>query len=99
MEFTDEVLIRAMNVHKAGQQGNIYSGIFIREELFEFEKQVLFEERMSIMLPKKFVDMPLDMAKRKYPMEQRPQIIKTNETGDINFTFNLLTDCCDIVQL
>ena len=38
MEYTDEVFIRAMNKHKAEQQGDIYSGVFIREEIFEFER-------------------------------------------------------------
>jgi len=42
------------------------------------------------MLPKSFKDMPVEQAKLKYPMEQRPQIIKTNEGTDINFTFSLL---------
>lgn len=92
MEYTDEVFIRAMNKHKAEQQGDIYSSVFIREEIFEFERQMLFQEKMSIMLPKKFFDMPLELAKIKYPMEQRPQIIKTNEIGDINFTFSLLEE-------
>ena len=29
------------------------------------------------------------MARMKYPMEQRPQVIRTNERTDINFTFSL----------
>lgn len=92
MEYEDEAFIRVMNRQKAGQQGDIYSGIFIREELFEFERQILFEGKMCLMLPKKFIDMPVEAAKVKYPMEQRPQIIKTNETGDVNFSFSLLDE-------
>ena len=71
MEYTDEVFIRAMNKHKAEQQGDIYSGVFIREEIFEFERQMLFQEKMSIMLPKKFFDMPLELAKIKRSEERR----------------------------
>ena len=44
---------------------------------------------MKIMLPEKFEDMPLEVAKIKYPMEQRPAVIKTNEKTDINISLNL----------
>ena len=30
--------------------------------------------------------MPLEIAKIKYPMEQRPAVIKTNEKTDINIS-------------
>lgn len=42
------------------------------------------------MLPRSFRNMPMDLARLKYPMEQRPQVIRTNEGTDINFTFSLL---------
>lgn len=90
MAYADEPLIQMMNGYKSGQQGTLETGIYIKEELFEFESVQLFDHRMSVMLPKKFTDMPLEQAKIKYPMEQRPQIIKTNEKTDINFTFSLL---------
>ena len=50
MEYTDEVFIRAMNKHKAEQQGDIYSGVFIREEIFEFERQMLFQALLFLMV-------------------------------------------------
>lgn len=90
MSYTDEKIIKVMNAHKEGIQGNIEEGIFIKEELYTFEEARLFDDKMRIMLPKAFKDMPMEQAKLKYPMEQRPQVIKTNERTDINFTFSLL---------
>lgn len=90
MEHVDEKIIKALNAHKSGAQGTIETGMYIREERYEFGRIELFEQKMSILLPTTFMDMPLEQARLKYPMEQRPQIIKTNSAGDINFTFSLI---------
>lgn len=90
MSYSDEKIIEAFNSYKKEQHGDIYSGVFIKEELYQFERQELFEGKVSIMLPDNFVDMPPELARIKYPMEQRPQIIKMNEDGSINFTFSFL---------
>lgn len=90
MEYADEELIKMMNSYKAGQHGTLESGIYIKEEKYEFVETFLFEDKMSVMLPKSFDDMPMELAQIKYPMEQRPQVIKTNEITDINFTFSLV---------
>lgn len=90
MSYFDEQIIKKLNQHKTGIEGTIETGITICEELYLFARKELFDNRMSIMLPETFIDMPMEQAKLKYPMEQRPQIIKTNEAGDINFTFSLI---------
>lgn len=90
MSYEDEKMIKAMNAYKKGVYGSLEEGFFIREELVLFEKTELFDHKMQIMLPKSFTDMSIELAKLKYPMEQRPQVIKTNEATDINFTFSLL---------
>ncbi len=90
MSYFDEQIIKKLNQHKTETQGTIETGITICEELYLFERKELFDNRMSIMLPETFIDMPIEQAKLKYPMEQRPQVIKTNEAGDINFTFSLI---------
>jgi len=90
MKYADESIIESMNQYKKNQYGDIYSGIYIKEELFQFERRELFDGRMSVMLPVKFIDMPLEYAKIKYPSEQRPKIIKMSEDGGVNFTFDLL---------
>ncbi len=90
MAYEDEKIIKAMNAYKKGTYGSLKEGFFIREELVEFEKEWLFDHKMQILLPVSFSDMSMELAKLKYPMEQRPQVIKTNEETDINFTFSLL---------
>ena len=90
MAYEDEKMIKAMNAYKKGTYGSLEEGFFIKEELMEFEKEWLFDHKMQIMLPASFTDMTMEMAKLKYPMEQRPQVIKTNEGTDINFTFSLI---------
>lgn len=90
MVYEDEKIIKAMNAYKKGTYGSLEEGFFIREELVEFKKEWLFDHKMQIMLPASFSDMPMELAKLKYPMEQRPQVIKTNEKSDINFTFSLI---------
>lgn len=90
MSYADEQIIEALNSYKKKQYGDIETGIFIKEELYEFNRQEFFDGKMSVMLPNKFIDMPLELAKMKYPMEQRPQVIKMNEQSDINFTFSIL---------
>ena len=89
MSYTDEKMIKVMNAHKEGVQGSIGEGITIREELYIFGETQLFDGRMQVMLPQSFQDMPSGLARLKYPMEQRPQVIRTNERTDINFTFSL----------
>lgn len=90
MQYTDEIITKKMNEHKTGVSGTIEENLIINEQEFTFERVSLFENKMSLMLPETFADMPLEAAKLKYPMEQRPQIIKTSEDTKINFTFSLI---------
>lgn len=92
MEYTDEIIIKGMNQYKTEQHGDIEKGIYLKEQLFKFEREEYYDGKFSVMIPTSFKDMPLEYAKIKYPSEQRPKIIKTNEEGDINFTFNLLEE-------
>lgn len=71
MGFIDEKIIKNMNEYKKDQYGNIYDGVYIREELLEFEKVELFDGKISIMIPKTFIDMPEKLAKLKYPSSYR----------------------------
>jgi len=90
MAYEDEKIIQMMNIYKAELHEDIYAGMYMKGELLKFQKEYLFDDNMSIMLPESFIDMPEEMIKIKYLMEQRPKIIKTNEAYSVNFTFNLL---------
>ena len=66
--------------------------VIIDEEEYNFTRTILCDNKVSILLPEEFADMPLEIAKQKYPMEQRPQIIKTNTDQSVNFAFNLFPE-------
>lgn len=90
MTHYDEDIIKAKNSYKAGVSGSIFDGIMLREERIEFEQQKIFDGKIFVYLPKSFEDMPQNLRELKYPMNARPEIIKTNADGDVNFCFNLL---------
>lgn len=67
-------------------KGNV--PVRIGERYYEFVEESFFEQKITMWIPKDFTDMPLQMSKLKYPYEQRPQIIKTDETGATNITLS-----------
>lgn len=88
MDFMDEEVVK-LRQKARDSKSSLQTGYYIDGKLIEFEEALLFDEKMSVLLPKEFVDMPLKLAKLKYPSEQRPQIIKTNLMTTVNFGFNL----------
>ena len=90
MGNVDEKIAKAINDYKTKSYGDIESGVFIKEEFIQFERVEFFEGQVGVMLPKGYIDMPIEMQELKYPSVHRPQIIKCNEKGDVNFTFSLL---------
>lgn len=89
MPQTEEDIIRLRNGYKKESQEN-EEGFYIREQLITLEKQYVLQDRICVQLPEDFRDMPLELARIKYPSEQRPPVIKSNLKGDVNFTFQML---------
>ncbi|GMA99905.1 hypothetical protein [Pelosinus sp. IPA-1] len=69
---------------------NIYEGVTINDEHYEFHEVSFFEDKLTLHIPTSFVDMPAELAAMKYPSSDRPQIIQTDLTGSINITLNLI---------
>lgn len=69
------------------EERNIYTGIRIDGKWIYFERRFLWEEAISIMLPKSFYSMSLEEARIKYPSEHRPQCILTDPSGSVNLLF------------
>lgn len=90
MTDVDLKIAGAINQYKTECHGDMEKGFFIKEELIKFQQTELFDGQVTVMLPEHYVDMPMQMQEIKYPSVHRPQIIKTNEAGDINFAFSLL---------
>lgn len=57
---------------------------------YEFEETEFFDGAVKMYIPNTFFDMPMEARKFKYPSENRPEIIKCNETGGIAITFNII---------
>ncbi|MCM1159599.1 MAG: hypothetical protein NC412_00105 [Roseburia sp.] len=89
MDFSDEHVIELRKNRMKEEYCDIKTGFFLDGEVVKFESQIIYQEKMSILLPEGFITMPKKIAKVKYPSEYRPQVIKTDDTGMVNMTFNL----------
>lgn len=78
------------NVTADPEKQSIDTGIKILGRWIYFERQPLAKETITMMLPKDFVPMSPDIARKKYPSEQRPETIFTDETGTINLMFQYM---------
>lgn len=88
----DEKILDFINeAEKKEARKNICSGpVKIGNRYYEFEETEFFEEKLKIYIPKDFEDMPLKARKFKYPSESRPEIIKSNENGNIAITLKII---------
>lgn len=99
MDFLDEKIIEARRKEAQKELNIREDGLIVNGEQIDFQEMLLFHEKMTILLPTSFVDMPQKIARLKYPSEQRPQIIKTDLLGSTNFAFNLFDKAIKPVQM
>ena len=90
MEYFDEEVISAIHIKRREEYGNIEEGLYIQNSLILFHKVLLFEDKLSVMLPNEFVIMLPELIRTKYISEKKPDIIYTSLDGSVNFSFNLL---------
>jgi hypothetical protein len=90
MENMDEKILEFINeAEKAEEPKNICEGpVKVGGRYYEFEEKEFFDGKLKLYIPKDFEDMAQNLREIKYPSSQRPQIIKTDETGSINITLN-----------
>lgn len=89
-EFFDKKILEYRKRARKEKYHSLETGMYIKDELVQFSRKTLFQEKMSIMLPTTFVDLPEHLAKMKYTSEQRPQIVKTSLDTSVNIVFSLL---------
>lgn len=89
MDFLDEEIMEFRKSAKKSKYNSLETGMYIKDRLIHFKETHVLSDKVSVMLPEGLTDMPLGMAKIKYPSEQRPQVIKTSDDGTVNFTFSL----------
>lgn len=86
----DEKLIDGRHLERINRFTSIETGIYVQGELLQFCEVRMFDNKVGLFLPTVFKDMKAEDAKRKYFSEQRPEIIKTNEDGTVNFSFSMV---------
>lgn len=87
MEYYDEHIVKALHIQRRDTFGGIDEGLYINNELIHFNKILLFNERVSVMLPENFVPMLPEIAEVKYFSGKRPDEIYTSLDMSVNFTF------------
>ena len=103
-EFLDEKIIEMMNeveqpvlpleeeVEVKPEERTIYTGIKIKDKWVYFEERLFVEDKIKMMVPDFFTEMEQELAKIKYPSEQRPEMILTDDTTSINLMFSYMED-------
>lgn len=88
MEDKDKIILGMRNGGRKEAHKSIYDEYtVIGNTRYLFDWCTVVHRRIHIMLPTEFVDLPLEIAKLRYPSEDRPQIIKSSIDSLINFAF------------
>ena len=74
------------------EERTIYTGIKIDGQWIYFEERTFIEDKIAMMVPTEFAEMPPEVAKVKYPSEQRPGTILTDSSGAVNMMFSYMAD-------
>ena len=67
---------------------DIKTEFYANNEKIELEEINILSNKIHILMPKSFSIMSEEMSIIKYPSENRPTLIYTNESGSINITLN-----------
>ena len=99
--YADEKILDFLNgAEKELIQQNICDGpVKVGKKSYEFKENLFFDEKLSIYIPEEFVDMSENMKNTKYPSNQRPEIIKTDEAGSTNIMLNRIDNELDEDQV
>ena len=75
MEYFDEEVISAKHIKRRDEYGSIEEGLYIQNSLTLFHKELLFEEKLSVMMPNEFVIMLPELVDTKYISEKKPAYV------------------------
>jgi len=78
--------------NRESEKHTIYTGLKIKGQWFDFAEHLYANDKITMMTPTSFIPMSIETAKLKYPSEQRPETILTDNTGAINIMFNYMND-------
>ena len=88
-KFLDELIL---SERKRGKKKVLDKQIDLERDLPEqyLQTVVMSDKATSIKIPAFMKDLPEKLVEQKYEFEPIPQIIKSTQNGNINFTFSLL---------
>lgn len=89
MDNLDETIIKLKNEQRKRENTHIESGVYIKDIWTEFHVVEVLDNKLTLLIPTSFVNMPAAVAKVKYPSEQRPQCIKTSLDTSVNMAISL----------
>jgi hypothetical protein len=90
--YVDEKIIPIKVSNTDEHHQSLEEGYYISGRLETFSREKYFEGLVSAYVPDSFINMPDEVKEIKYPTNFRPDIIKTNLSGDIDLSFSLLTN-------
>ena len=90
--YVDEKIIPIKVSNTDEPHQSLEEGYYISGRLETFSREKYFEGLVSAYVPDSFINMPDEVKEIKYPTNFRPDIIKTNLSGDIDLSFSLLTN-------
>lgn len=71
-------------------ENDIHNGyVIVKYKKLDIEEKKIMDGSLSMMLPSEFQIMDESLARAKYPDEDRPDYIYTNEDTTVNLTFSL----------
>ena len=83
----DELIIAQRLAKQREKLHTIDNTVYISKKEYTFTRCV-FEYGFSMVVPKPFEEMPLEIAKRKFPVEDRPKTIISDEGCRVCIAFN-----------
>jgi hypothetical protein len=88
----DEEIIASRVAAQYEKKHSIFNDVTIGEEVYQFEpREISFVSsplyRFSIVMPKAIRPLEKEYIKIKYPSENRPEVILSNDDTALNFTF------------
>lgn len=102
-EYSDKIILALRSKYREKQGAHLptENEIIICGKKIELHREILFEGKCSILLPKIMVDMDYTNRMTRYRRPNRPQIIKTDYKSGATMTFNLLplTDKTEVKSL
>ncbi len=88
--YEDELIIKKRRELEKSKHCSIPEGIYAGEILLEFEEMHLEDKNFKMYLPVLLMPMDEDVIRMKYPMEQRPRHIWSDEAAAVTFSLQFL---------